>query len=278
MKSRVAMLVAVAALVCSSGVCQERLSDVAGTITLNPEAIVEKQGVVVDPNAAIKADHQLFGSILESCAALADSVGDMVEEARASILYRDDVLPKRLTAATLDLDTELQGLNLLRLSPEFSEPLETAVTAIDVCGVGTDSVREELARKGVAFTQAREDMTLCRRELHEAERQLAAVAGGRQPGPAQARPGDEETPSDDEIIEERCAPERTKGPDPYEACTGRQYRALANLNSRTADNEMLDPAVFSGIRELCAELHRDDFETRDRCELDKMTSARLELE
>lgn len=278
MKSRLALSVAIVLLASSVGVAQERLSDVAGSIKLNPDAIVEKEGYVEDPKAAVKADRELFGDILASCSAIADSIGELLVEARNSVLYRDDVLPNRLKAECFDLDTELQELYLLRLTPVFYEPLETALAAIETCGVATDSVRQELARRGVAFSQAIEDTTSCRQELDRAGRQLAAAGAG--PGSAVPEVVDEaaEPPTDDEIIAALCEPERANGSEAYDACVGGQYRGLADLSARTSDNEMLDPSVFSGIRELCAGIHPQDYAARDRCEIDKMTAARLELE
>ena len=57
MRLRTVMLIVVTLLVGQTGWSQTKsLGDVAGTIKLNPEAIVEKTGVVEDPKAAIRAD------------------------------------------------------------------------------------------------------------------------------------------------------------------------------------------------------------------------------
>ena len=280
MNIRAAICLGAALLLSGVGWSQNRLGDVADSITLNPDAIVEKKGFVEDPNAAVKADQRLFSDYLASCSAAAANLGGLVEEARNTVLYRDDDLPNRLTAAALDLDTQMQELYLLRLAPSFDEPVDTAAEAVDLCATATDSTRAELARKGVRFVDAAEDVAACRQRLGLAEAQLAAVGSGGGAGPSTAPPGSE-APSartDDEIVAEACEPEGSGGQDAVDACGQRQYQALAAITSRTADNEMIDPSVFLGIRGVCAELHPLDFVRRDSCEVEKMTAVRLEAE
>jgi len=102
MRVRSLFLVSLILLVSGAGWSQSnRLGDVAGSIKLDPSAIVEKEGYVEDPQAAVKADRDLFGETLRNCSTVANHLGALVEEARNSILYRDDDLPSRLTAASL---------------------------------------------------------------------------------------------------------------------------------------------------------------------------------
>ena len=84
---------------CGLGWSQSRLSDVAGGIKLNPEAIVEKKGYVEDPGAAKKADRELFDAAVGECAAIAGQIGALVDEAKSSFLYSDDELRSAITAA-----------------------------------------------------------------------------------------------------------------------------------------------------------------------------------
>lgn len=284
MRIRAAVSLCAFLLVCGVGWSQNRLNDVAGSIKLNPEAIVEKQGYVEDGRVAKKADHELLSTVLNGCVIVADDIGAMVEEARSTILYRDDVLPKRLTAATLDLDTQVQEIYLLRLTDTFAQPEETAREAAEACEAANSSIRNELARQGVAFTQAREEMTRCRKGLTRAQSELAAAdqpaarPGGSGEVDGTAADEDDEPPSDEEIIAEICEPENRSGSDAFDACTVRQNRAAAALDSRTPENEMLDPPVFEEIRSICTQLHSRDFYLRDQCEMEKMTSVRLENE
>jgi hypothetical protein len=273
-----AVLAVVVILIPSIGWTQTKLGDVAGAIKLDPEAIVVQSGWVDDPRTAARIDQRLFGEVLATCSATADTLGALVDEARATVLYPDGDVPARLSATSLDLDTQLQELHLLRLSPAFADALAAALAAAETCSDATAQVREELARRGVAFADARASVARCRQQLDDAETRAAAVGGpaGAAPAPIGNEPPAE--PTDDDIVAARCAAEGERGREAYEACTGAQYRGIANLTSRTAANEHLEPTIFDGIRELCAGLHSGDFAEQDRCEIERMTAARLEGE
>jgi hypothetical protein len=276
-------MVGVIVLVCNVGAAQDRLGEVAGSIKLNPDAITETEGFVEDPKTAIMADHELFRTVLGDCSITADAIGDMVDEARSTILYRDDVLPTRLGAATLDLDTQIQEIYLLRLSDDFARPKSTARDAADQCARATESIREELSRQGVAFATAKEEITECREGLTRAMEQLeSTTASGQHAGSGDVAATDEEVvdegPSDDEVIDEVCRSKATAGSDAFDACVGRQNRALAALSSRTPENELLDPSAFDEIRAICSRTHPSDFYLRDQCEVEKMTTLRLATE
>ena len=279
MRIRASVLSCFVLLVCGIGWSQNRLSDVAGGIKLNPEAIVEKKGFVEDPGAAKQADRELFEAAVGECATIADQIGSLVDEAKASFLYSDDDLPKRLSAATLDLDTELQEIYLLRLTDVYAQPLSTARQAAETCSVATASIRAELARQGVQFLEATQDLSQCRKELNRSLTECAAAdqatAGSV---PESEDEGEDIPPTEDEIVAAICANAAKNGPDAMDACTDRQYRALAALTSRTPANEQIDAGVFGDIRALCVELHPNDFFLRDTCEVDKMTATRIGAE
>ena len=285
MRIRIAVLVGVALMVGATSWSQEnRLGDVAGSIKLNPEAIVESSGFVDDPRAAKKADEDLFDVVLAECSAGAEQLGRLVAEARLTVIYPGDDLLTRLGESSLELERQVDEIFLLRLAPAYSEPIETARDAAVVCAAGSITVRREIELGSVAFTKSGQEVSRCRQRLGEAQAQFAAVAapagskGGR-PAAANAAPAIPKTPpTDDEIIEAVCRPELSNGPDAFEACQGLQYRSLAALESRSAENEMMVEAVFADIRAICGELHPLDFVARNTCEQDKMTAARLELE
>jgi hypothetical protein len=225
------------------------------------------------------ADRELFNAAVGECAAIADSIGSLVEEARASFLYSDDELPTRLSAATLDLDTEIQEIYLLRLTEVYAQPISTARQAAETCSVATESIRQELARRGVQFLEATQDISRCRQELKRSLAEVEAVGQGADGSvPAPVDDEADTPPTDDEIIASICASAAKSGPDALDACTGRQYRALAALTSRTPANEQLDAGVFSDIRALCLELHPQDYVLRNECEVDKMTATRINAE
>jgi hypothetical protein len=281
MRIRIAVLLCSFLLVCSAGSSQNRLGDVAGAIKLNPEAIVEQKGFVEDPNAGKMEDQELLAATLEASSIIADSVGALVDEARATVLYEESDVPRRLRAAALDLDTEIQEIYLLRLNDLFARPLATARDAADACAAADESIRGELAHKGIAFTQAKEAIARCRKGLDQAEAELSAIlespdgkavlATSETDGPAAA-------PTDDEIIAEICQPEGADANDVFDACSNRQYQAVAALDSRTWENEQLDAGVFADIRAICLELNPRDFALRNECEVEKMTATRLETE
>lgn len=285
MRIRVSVLACVMLLVSAGGWSQDsRLGDVAGSIKLNPDALVEKTGYVEDPMVAVKADQSLFGATLESCSTVANRLGELVEEARNTVMYRDEVLPNQLTTASVDLESEIQGIYLLRLTESLAEAEQTARAAADECRAASVSVREELQRRGVGFTEALEKVTLCRQGLDIADEQLAKAEGRVEAGvvnPSSApksTDGAEGTMTQDEIVASLCESERSKGDEAYAACTEAQYRAEASMASRTAANEMIDDSVFGGIRDICLALHPRDYVQRNNCELDKMTTARLDQE
>jgi len=285
MRIRIAVLVSVALIAGMTSWAQEdRLGDVAGGIKLNPEAIVETSGTVEDPRAAAKADEDLFGVVVEDCSIVADQLGRLVGEARTTVLYPGDDLLVRIEESSLELERQLQDIYLLRLAPRYAEPIETARAAADLCAAASVSVRREVDLGSVSFNQAIESVARCRERLGDAQEEFARVAesagvGRTLSGAPTARTSEPATPpTDDEIIEALCEPQRATGPEAFEACVGVQYRALAALESRDAENEMLPQTVFSDIRRICSELEPKNFSARDTCEQDRMMAARLELE
>ena len=283
MRIRAAVLLSAVLLASGTSWSQDsRLKDVAGSIKLNPEAIVEKQGIVEDPLVAERADGGLFETVLAECSAVAHHLAKLVDEARNTILYRDNDLPNRLEGASRELERQIQDLYLLRLSESFAEPVGTAREAADICAAACVSVREELALGGVAFTVANQEVTTCVQGLEKAKTQFATAANlSAVKSAAPAAPTTTEPPApltDDEIIAARCEPERSKGPDAFDACQAGQYRALAAISSRSVGNEMLVEAIFSGIRGICVELYPQDFVQREACEVEKMTAARMDQE
>lgn len=255
----------------------QHLGDVAGKIKLNPEAIVVKEGVVVDPNAAKRADENLFGTVLADCSAAADLLGELVAQARIPTTRRDLELAKRIESASFDLETEVHSITLLRLSDGFAPAFEIAILAEESCASASATVRDEIANGGAMLRTADSEVTRCRGLLEEAKTALVAA---QNPAAAAASPSGaaepEEPATDDEIIAARCEPERTKGTDSFESCQAVQYRSQAAMASRNPSNEMLDEGLFSDIRRECLELHPQDFVLRDGCETDRMTAARLE--
>jgi len=286
MKIRIAVVVSVALIAGMTSSAQEnRLGDVAGSIKLNPEAIVETSGTVEDPRATAKADEDLFGVVVEDCSIVADQLGRLVGEARTTVLYPGDDLLVRIEESTDELERQIQNIFLLRLAPRYAEPVETARDAANLCAAASVSVRREVDLGSVSFNQSIESVTRCRERLGDAQEQFARVAEfagvGRNPSSGAATAGASEPaspPTDDEIIEALCEPQRAAGPEAFEACVGVQYRALAALESRDAENEMLPQALFSDIRRICSELEPKNFSARDTCEQDRMTAARLRLE
>jgi len=284
MSIRIVVLVGAALIAGAMARAQEnRLGDVAGSIKLNPGAIVETSGTVDDPRAAAKVDQDLFDTVLTDCSTIAEQLGGLVAEARATVLYPGDALLVRIEESSIELERQLQDVYLLRLSPKYSEPLETARVAADLCAAASVTVRGEIGSGSVAFNQAIESVARCRERLDDAEAQFAEIAGATGSGgsrsSAAAVPSKPDTPpTDDEIVDAACAPQKAAGQDAFAACQGTQYRALAALESRNAENEMLPAQVFDDVRRICLELQPKDFAARNACEQDRMTAARLELE
>lgn len=285
MNVRTAGLLGVALMVSVAGWSQdERLGDVAGSIKLNPNAIVETSGTVDDPRAAAKADEELFNAVLADCMAAADQLGRLVAEARSTVVYPGDEFLTRLEESTRGLDRQVEEIYLIRLGKAFFEPVEMAREAAGLCVEAGVVVRRDIESGSVSFAQSSEGVATCREHLAEAEARFAAVAGstgaegGREAAASAAARERATPPTEDEIVDALCEPARAAGVEAFEACQGVQYRAIAALASRSAENEMLAAAVFSDIRQMCIGLHPKDFAARNGCEMEEMTAARLELE
>jgi len=262
----------------------ERLGDVAGSITLNPNAIVETSGTVEDPRAAAKADEELFNDVLADCMAAADQLSRLVAEARSTGVYPGDDLLTRLEQSTRELERQVDEIYLIRLAEAFFDPAEMARVAAGLCVEAGVIVRRDIELGSVSFTQSSKGVDSCREHLAETQARFAAAAGStgakgaRTVAASAASRRTETPPTEDETVDALCTPARTAGAEAFEACQGVQYRAIAALASRSAENEMLAAAVFSDIRQVCNGLYPKDFAARNGCEMEKMTAARLELE
>ncbi len=117
--------------------------------------------------------------------------------------------------------------------------------------------------------------------MGQAQTELAATKESPDGKAVAATPEADETasaPTDDEIIAEICGPEAKNGPDAVDACSSRQYRAVAALGSRSWENEQLDAGIFADLRAICVELHPRDYALRNECEVERMTATRLGTE
>ncbi|MGD8441009.1 MAG: hypothetical protein PVG53_10765 [Holophagae bacterium] len=252
----------------------ERLADVAGKITLNPDAVVAKQGFADDPRAVIKADGELLGSMLTECRVTADLIVDLFDQARATYVPPDDEIAIRLRDASAVLDDQLQGIGLLRLSESFNGVMETVRRTADDCAAASAAARTVLVRRGAAFDETGDLLARCRTLLTRSSEQLDAIVAGSSGRGTSALPS--AMLSDDELVERVCGAPPSRGAAEVEACRSRQYRALAAIESRTAENEMVDGEIFSEIRRVCADKHPRDFDQRDSCEMSRLTAIRLE--
>lgn len=281
MRIQAVVLVSVMLLVCPTGWTQTKsLGDVAGSIKLNPEAIVEENKVVVDSRAGEKADGELIGGVLADCSAVADQLGELVEQARTKTLLRDDPILTRMEESARELERGVQEIYLLRPGDRFSEPLGEALEAADICSAAGARVREDINLNKSTFTESKTEIARCRRQMGQARERLAVVvkSPGRSTAASTTQNSPETPPTDDEIIAARCGSERSKGPGAVDACRQRQYLSQAAMASRNADNEMLDHGVFADIRQVCLKLYPRDFVGRDNCEQNRMTESRLENE
>ena len=274
-----AVLMTVAPVWCQS----DRLGDVAGSIKLDPAAVTEGGGTVVDPVQVRKADRELLLDVLDAARAEARRLGDLLTEARSTILYHGDNLPVRLGSASRDLEAAVQEIYSLRLTPSFQQALGDARDAAATCDLAAVAAREELERLGVGFTEAVETLETCRRQLEAAA--LGAAGGDRPESAAGSRADDRSDDAAEGIaggadarIAALCESERSAGADAAQRCLEEQYRALAALEARTAVNEMLGQDLFDGIRKSCLNRYLDDYAARDRCEQERMTAVRLEAE
>ena len=273
MNTRVAVVVGVTLLVAGAGWSQARLDEVAGSIKLNPDVLVEQQGYVEDPAAVHRADRELLATTIAECSAAAEILGELISEIEASFPNVDDALPDRIAAASVDLDDELIQLRQLRLTDAFADPLTAALNAAETCEVATEELRSRLAAGAPVSSRTAAAVDLCAEQLARAELRLDEV--GSDPSAATA-PGADVVATEEAIIAAACEAAAARSFEAGEACRDRQYRALASITARNAENERIDPTAFAGIRRICAELQPDDFTARDICEVEKLTAVRLE--
>ncbi|MEE4273103.1 MAG: hypothetical protein V2I67_15630 [Thermoanaerobaculales bacterium] len=271
MNIRIAVVVGMALLVSGTGWSQARLDEVAGSIKLNPDALVEKQGYVEDPVAVQRADRELLAAAIAGCSGAAEILAGLISEVEASFPDVDDTLPDRITAASIDLDDELLELRQLRLTDAFADPLTEALNAAEQCMVATGELRSRLASGAPVSSRSAASVDLCVEQLGQAESRLVEVGSDSSTAVLSGAVASEE-----EIIAAVCKGESERSFEAGEACRNRQYRALASITARTAENERIEPNVFAGIRRICAELQPDDFAARDICEVEKLTAVRLE--
>lgn len=193
-------------------------------------------------------------------------------------MMRDTEVLTRLEEAALELDRQVEELGSLRLTSQLRGSADAARRAGGSCSSAAATVIDDI-RSRTVFTRSRDAVAGCRRELADAEQQLAESAPGAptasSPAP-QTGPG--EPRSVEEVITTICRSSGSTDPDAVERCRAEQSLAQAAIESREPGNEMLDAGVFGDIRQACLELHPRNFVERDRCEQERMTAARLDNE
>jgi hypothetical protein len=283
MHNRVVVLVIAMSLVGGAASAQtSRLGDVAGKITLDSSALKPSDGGVVDdPSKVRKADHALIGGVLERGVSDASRLAELVDQARRTVTQEGGELWNEMEASALALDESFDGLATLRLTEVFGGVLEASYEAEQSCGLASRAVRRELAERSIAFQESTAAVARCRELLDRCTNLLAQVESGGD-GAARSTPGtgvqdrpEEIGPTPEETIAELCAQQGTAGQPGLETCTQQQFLALAALESRSAGRENLDEAVFTGIRQDCRRFFPGDFARQNRCELDRMTRARI---
>ena len=287
MRARAGVTAIAILLVCGFGWSQSsKLGEVAGSIKLDPSAIVQSDGgVAADPGRDREADRQLLTEVLSDCDAAAARIEELAREARTTIYDRDSTLDLRVEDAALVLEAAARDLYLLRLGKAFDEPLDAAHRAAEACESVVEAVQSELARRSVIFSQAGERVAACRTEIAAAEARLEAVGSNETVSAGEgssAGSGEVDEPAEPPTAAERiaafCRIAGAGDQNAFTRCEDRQFRALAAIEARSAISETLDEAVFSDIREACELDHPDDLVALDLCEQEKMTAARLEVE
>ena len=258
----------------TAGPAEQRLQDVAGSITLKRPTgerlvIVEPEGrepgsrMDVTGADLIKLTEQLLES---GCAA---SV--VLDESRSGLTFFDQGWRRRMLDVLAEVDTTRFSLELVEVPERYADALGRVVDGARQYQLAAGILRWAILRDRPVFSKAFEHMRAGEREVG------AALAGLRGEGLVE---GNEGTPpaidhfAASQAMAEACGAYYGAVPSAdYDRCLERQQAALWAIEHRFSFTEGIEEPAFNAIRNRCREEWPRDFVGRDRCERQDIVDA-----
>jgi hypothetical protein len=251
----------------TAGLAEQRLSEVAGGITLKRPA--GEQLVIVEPGAgepgarmgATGSDLvELTGQLLEDGRA----ASTVLEESRSGLTFFDPAWRRRMLDALAEIDTTRFSLELVEVPDRYVDALDRVVEAAREYQLASGIVRWAILRDRPVFSQAFDHMRAGEREVGVALAGLRREVGveGNEAAPPPIDPFSARQ-SMAEACRAYCG--AAQGAD-YDRCMERQQAALLAIERRFSFNAHTDELAFNSIRSRCRDEFPGDFVGRDRCE------------
>ena len=250
-----------------AGFGEQRLQDVAGSITLKRPA--GDQFVMVEPEAggpgarmgATGVDLiELTGQLLESGRA----ASAVLDESRSGLAFFDPAWRQRMLEGLGEIDTTRFSLELVEAPDRYVDALGRVVEAAREYQLAAGIVRWAILRDRPVFSKAFGHMRAGEREVGAALAGLHRETGveGSETAPPAIDPY-----SAGKAMAGACSAYHgvAQGAD-FDRCMKRQQAALLAIEHRFSFTERIDERAFNAIRSRCGEEWPRDFVGRDRCE------------
>lgn len=253
--------------VAAAGFGEQRLQNVAGSITLKRPA--GEQLVIVEPEAGAPGARmgatgselvELTGQLLEDGRA----ASTVLEESRSGLTFFDSDWRRRMLDALAEIDTTRFSLELVEASERYADAVDRVVEGEREYQLAAGIVRWAILRDRPVFSKAFDHMRAGEREVGAALAGLRREVGveGNEAAPP---PIDPFTAGQAMAGACRAYLGVAQGVD-YDRCMDRQQAALLAIEHRFSFTERVDERAFNAIRSRCGEEWPGDFVGRDRCE------------
>jgi hypothetical protein len=264
---RLVLVIAATMAAAAVGFGDQRLSEVAGAITLKRPA--GEQLVIVEP-----AD-RTPGSRMETTGAdltkLADQLLEsgraasaVLDESRSGLTFFEGGWRRRMLDALAEIDTTRFSLELVETPERYRDALARVTDGAREYQLAAGIVRWAILRDQPVFSRAFDHMRVGEREVG------AALGGLRRVGAVEGSEGT--PPSIDPFTASQAMAEACRGylgaaqGADYDRCIDRQRAAVAAIGHRFSFTERVEEPAFNAIRNRCREEWPRDFISRDRCE------------
>lgn len=264
---RLALVITGAMVAVTTSFAEQRLQDVAGTITLKRPA--GEQLVIVEPEAGkpgarMAATGPDLVALAEQLLDSGRAASAVLDESRSGLAFFDPAWRQRMLEGLSEIDTTRFSLELVEAPGRYVDALNRVVEAAREYQLAAGIVRWAILRDRPVFSKAFDHMRAGERDVGSALAGLRREVGVE--GSEAAPPPIDPYAAGQAMAEVCGAYSRTAhGPD-YDRCVGRQQAALLAIEHRFSFAERVDERAFNAIRSRCTEEWPRDFVGRDRCE------------